>query len=222
MKNGRRYIAGRDRDTSKAGRCRRRHCDTLLKPEMGANGVVTYTCEPCSWNAKGLCRDCHGPLVILSPHSLPLRCPDCRRKHHTKLHLLHYYMDVEKARAAKRAQTDRMSPERKAKRNRYYRDYHRERATPPDEFSRLYKRVWQKGMLADPTKNAKHNAHRRAYALEKRKQAILAGTAKPHRKRDYAWLREAGILPITTQVTRSSSTGTASISVTTFRKRKAS
>lgn len=191
-----RAVAGRDRQTDAAARCRRHHCNTLLEPIMGQHGVVHYICPPCELNQAGLCRDCRGPLEITCSANPPFRCPSCRRKHHTKLHKLRYHMDPVHYRAARRRSDRNQSPEDAERRKEYHRQYHRDHPVTYDEFSRVYKRVWQKQHFAKPSVNAAHNKKRRAYAEKRRKAAVLAGKVGHLRKRDRQWLREAGILPI--------------------------
>lgn len=215
--DGRRYIAGRDRETAKAARCPRYQCDTLMTPIMGANGVVTYVCEPCQRNAAGLCRGvgdvpCNN-ILPPDPHpngrtrSQRKRCPSCSKKNDARRRKALYHVEPERHRAIKRKSSRR--PHVKARQQRYEKAWRAQHPYAPDPYTRAYAKAYMRAYLSDPKTRAAVNDRRRARAAERRKAAVLKGEIKSLRKRDLQWLAQDGILPITTE-TRSSRPTTSS------------
>jgi hypothetical protein len=178
--SGRRYIAGRDRETAKAGRCTRRACDTLLTPSIGKNGVVTFDCAPCARNARGLCRDCPSPLP---PPRHPrgkkpdrMRCDPCTLKHSSKRKKAAYHLDPEHHRKLKRESSRR--PHVKARQKRYQQQWQKDHPYTADEYGRLYARTWMRDFLSDPAVRDRVNARRRELAAERRALVVACGEHK--------------------------------------------
>lgn len=148
-------------------RCPRRYCGLLMTPTTDGMGHVSFGCEACARNKRGLCRDC--PRRLADGHAL--RCPSCSRARK-----LEQGRERDRARYPKRRHQV-LARHRERAATSAIREHRRQymaayRASHPwDGLSRAYQRAYMAARRADPIYRAKQNARKRELRRQRRAAA---------------------------------------------------